>query len=156
MAGSGLRAKTGTANVVQSLLNQPQLLLGASAILLVGSIALIIRLRRISPEERERRRRLLVNRHRRGIEGLLTEASDDLIHYQYSLRGVAYFASQDVRALRDQLPGEPSRLIGPVSVRYEPNNPANSIVVCEEWSGLPAMPAVSVGSEITEENTRCN
>jgi hypothetical protein len=26
--------------------------------------------------------------------------------------------------------------LGPVSVKYDPRNPANSIVVSEEWSGL--------------------
>jgi len=68
---------------------------------------------------------------------MITEASEDLIHYQYELRGVAYFASQDVSGLRAWLPEEPARLIGAVSVKYDPRNPANSIVLCEEWSGLP-------------------
>ena len=92
--------------------------------------------RRVSPEELERRRRLIVNRHRRTIEGFITEANSEIIHYQYELRGVTYFASQEIKHLLDNLPPDPSRLIGPVSVRFEPNNPANSIVVCEEWSGL--------------------
>jgi hypothetical protein len=34
------------------------------------------------------------------------------------------------------LPRDPGRLIGPASVKYEPANPANSIVLCEGWSGL--------------------
>lgn len=133
-----------------------QALLAGSAVALVASVALIIRLRRITPEERERRRRLAVNRHRRSVEGLLSEASPEIIHYQYELRGVSYFASQDVSALRERLPAEPSRLIGPVSVRYEPKNPANSIVVCEEWSGLPAPVMEFESIEVTEENMRCN
>ncbi|MCL4793906.1 MAG: hypothetical protein KJZ84_05055 [Bryobacteraceae bacterium] len=134
----------------------PQILLAVSAVALALSVVWMIRLRRISPEEKERRRRQMVATNRRSVEGLITEASVELIHYQYGLRGVSYFASQDVRALRSRLPGDPSRLIGPVSVRYEPNNPANSIVVSEDWSGLPVLNVESVRSEVSEENTRCN
>ena len=137
------------------LLKPPQTLLAVGAATLAASVFLIIRLRRLTPEERERRRRFAVSRHRRSIEGLLTEASAEMIHYQYDLRGVSYFASQDVRALGAWLPADPSRLIGPVTVRYEPRNPANSIVICEEWSGLPAPPEESGKSELSEESTRC-
>ena len=77
-----------------------------------------------------------VNRSQRTTEGLITEVSEDLIHYQYELRGVAYFASQDVSTLRERLPEDPSRLIGRASVKYDPRNPANSIVLSEDWSGL--------------------
>lgn len=137
------------------MLTSTHLLLAGSAAALVASVTLFIRLRRISPEERERRRRHAVSAHRRSVEGLLTEANEEIIHYQYDLRGVSYFASQDVSALRACLPAEPSRLIGPVTVRYEPRNPANSIVVCEEWSGLPASNVESENTEVSEENTRC-
>lgn len=142
--------------MLNSVLSHPQAWLIGSAVVLIASIGLMIRLRRVNPEERERRRRLLVNQNRRSVEGLLTEASTEIIHYQYALRGVSYFASQDVRHLRDHLPEDPARLIGPVTIRYEPRNPANSIVVCELWSGLPALAVESVKSEVSEENTRCN
>jgi hypothetical protein len=111
--------------------------------------------RRITPEERERRRRLDVNRTRRSIEGTITEASESIIHYQYELRGVTYFASQDVSSLQAQLPPEPTRLIGPVTVRFEPANPANSIVVCEEWSGLPAKRSTH-RTDPSREDMECN
>ena len=67
----------------------------------------------------------------------ITEAGPDLIHYQYELSVVTYFASQDVSALLASLPADPTRLVGAVSVKYDLKNPANSIVLCEEWSGLP-------------------
>lgn len=111
--------------------------------------------RRVTPEERERQRRWTVNYHRRAIEGFITEATEDIIQFQYELRGVAYFASQDVSALRSLLPADPSRLIGPVSVRFEPNNPANSIVVCEEWSGLPLRHGPEATDQ-TREDIECN
>lgn len=137
------------------MLTSTHLLLAGGTAALAASVALFIRLRRIGPEERERRRRHAVSLHRRSVEGLLTEASEEIIHYQYDLRGVSYFASQDVSALRNRLPAEPSRLIGPVTVRYEPKNPANSIVVCEDWSGLPVVHVESENTEVSEENTRC-
>lgn len=86
--------------------------------------------------ERERRRRVFVNRSSRTTEAIITEASAELIHYEYELRGVQYFASQDVTALQALLPPDPTRLIGAVSAKYDPRNPANSIVLCEDWSGL--------------------
>lgn len=106
-------------------------------VVLGGATLLILWKRRLTPDERERRRRLAINRKRRTIEGFITEATSEIIHYQYALRSVEYFASQDVSSLTQFLPAEPSRLIGPVSVRFDPQNPANSIILCEEWSGLP-------------------
>lgn len=97
----------------------------------------IVYRRRMTPAERERRRRAMVNRTQRTAEAVVTEASAEMIQFQYELRGVRYFASQDVSVLGAYLPEDMTRLIGPVSVKYDPRNPANSIVVCEEWTGLP-------------------
>lgn len=120
------------------VLQDPRFLLGAvSSVGLVAAAVVIIFKRRLTPAEKERRRREVLNRQRRTVEGFVTESSGDLIHYQYEFRGVTYFASQDVSALHAVLPPDPTRLIGAVSVKYDPKNPANSIVVCEGWSGLP-------------------
>ena len=99
----------------------------------------IVYQRRLTPQEKERRRRLALNRWQRTVEGLVLDAGPDLIHYQYELRGVAYSASQDVSALRHLLPEDPARLAGVANVKYDPRNPANSIILCEEWSGLPGI-----------------
>ncbi|WP_321475626.1 hypothetical protein [uncultured Paludibaculum sp.] len=110
---------------------------GIAATVVLAALAIyIVFQRRLTPVEKERRRRVFVNRGNRTIEGVITEAGEDLIHFQYELRGVMYFASQDVTALRTLLPPHPDRLIGAVSVKYDPRNPANSIVICEDWSGL--------------------
>jgi len=106
---------------------------------------------RPSPEERERMRRLAVNQTRRALEGVITEADENMIHYRYELRGVSYFASQDVSSLRDRLPDDPPRLIGPAGVRYDPRNPANSIVVCEDWSGFTVRAAEPARNPTSEE-----
>lgn len=121
------------------LLKDPRYLIGllVTAILVPLAVYIVFQ-RRITPVEKERRRRAFVNRGSRTIEGLISEANADLIHFQYELRGVMYFASQDVSALHPLLPLNPERLIGAVSVKYDPRNPANSIVLCEDWSGLSA------------------
>jgi len=91
-----------------------------------------------NPEKRERNRRLNVHRHGRIGDAIITEASDNSIFYSYSVRGVQYTASQDITALREHLPAEPHRLVGIAGLKYATNNPANSILICEEWSGLRA------------------
>ena len=103
---------------------------------------------RITPEERERRRRTgLVARGKMG-DATVTEFRGDLLFYSYSVRGVEYIASQDLTHLHEYLPADPLVLVGSVSVRYDPKNPANSIVLAEQWSGLrvPADPEEVKGS----------
>ncbi len=90
---------------------------------------------RVTPEERERRRRaMLVARGKMG-DAALVEIRENLIFFTYSVRGVEYTASQDISTLRDQVPQDLSALLA-VAVKYLAQNPANSIVLAEEWSGL--------------------
>ena len=90
---------------------------------------------RVPPEERERQRRaMLVARGKMG-DATLVEVREDLLFYTYDVRGLEYTASQDVSRLKQNLPDE-LHVGGPVSVRYDPRNPANSIVLAEQWSGL--------------------
>ena len=67
---------------------------------------------------------------RRGRLGdaLVTEAEENLLYYSYSIRGVQYTASQDVSSLRDRLPEDLGRVVGPATMKYTPANPANSIL----------------------------
>jgi hypothetical protein len=125
----------------------------ASAALFALALWIVFK-RRLTPAEKERRRRAAVQQRGRTVEGVITEADSASIHYCYQLRGVSYFASQDISALLERIPGDPSRLVGPVSVKYEPNNPANSIVLCEEWSGLPVKSGTPE-SETSKEEPAC-
>jgi hypothetical protein len=79
--------------------------------------------------------------HKRGrlCDGMITESAAGTIYYSYCISGVVYTASQDVSQLSAYLPSSPERLIGSVWLKYASNNPANSIVVCEHWSGLPTV-----------------
>lgn len=112
------------------------ILAGVGAALIAVTVWLILRMR-ISPRERERRRRVAVNAHGRMTDGSVTEATAGNLFYTYSVAGVEYTTSQDVSDLTDMLPLGPEHYIGcTVTVKYSTKNPANSIVVCEEWTGL--------------------
>ena len=112
-------------------------ILGAVGAGAVGfGVRLALRMMQANPEKRERKRRLFLHRHGRLGDALILEASDTLLYYSYSVRGVQYQASQDIGGLRHLLPIEPERLIGAASLKYSSKNPANSMLICEEWSGL--------------------
>ena len=96
---------------------------------------------RITPEERERRRRSALVDHGKMGDALLVEIRDDLLFYSYGVRGVEYTASQDVSMLKEHMPLDFST-IDAVLVKYDPKNPANSIVLAEQWSGLRASKVV--------------
>jgi hypothetical protein len=113
----------------------------AGALLLVGvGVYVIIRVRR-KPKDKEQRRRLTVNQEGRIGDATITDIQEGFFFYSYSISGVAYTASQDVSKLGEHLPANPERLIGQAaSLKYAPQNPANSILVCEHWSGLRVNP----------------
>jgi len=114
--------------------------------LLVG-LALWIRGRRKSAAERERERRLAINEQGRITDGILVEAeaetgdeqtASSLLFYRYNAKGLEYSAAQDISGLVHLTPPR-SRLPGvPVQVKYHPQRPSDSIILCEQWSGLPS------------------
>ena len=59
-----------------------------------------------------------------------------LLVYQYDIAGVSYECSQDVTYLRPMINLHSCRLGLPTSVRYDPQNPGNSMVLSEKWMGL--------------------
>jgi hypothetical protein len=67
---------------------------------------------------------------------MLMEAEGSILHYTYSVSGVDYNASQDISGLSNLVPRDAALIIGPVTLKYLVRNPANSIVICETWSGL--------------------
>jgi len=104
--------------------------------LLAAGAYVVVRIRR-QPKDKEKRRRLAVNLHGRLGDATITDANENALFYEYSVRGVTYTASQDISQLREHIATNPERLIGlPASLKYAPQNPANSILLCEEWSGL--------------------
>jgi hypothetical protein len=59
-----------------------------------------------------------------------------LLHYTYSISGVTYETAQDITGL--DLRAHLSRLAAgqTASVKYDPSNPSNSILLADDWSGL--------------------
>lgn len=114
-----------------------------AALAAAGGLAwYLFRRPRPTEEEIERARRQLLASSGRITDGSITEAplrgensgGSQLIVYNYRIGGVTYEAAQDVTALGMMV--QDIRTDLPVQVRYEPHNPANSIVVAESWSGL--------------------
>ncbi len=116
--------------------------LGCGGILCIAAGWLCYRIwsrKRVSPEEREQRRRRDLVSHGKITDATLVDISEDALFYSYLVRGVEYTACQDVANLKHHMPADVRTLGGgPVSVRYQPKNPANSIVLAEGWSGLRA------------------
>jgi hypothetical protein len=126
------------------------LAIAAGTVVLGGAAWYFLRRPRPSPEDLERERREQLGSSGRitdgsileTAEGHITHAADieeshgtpQVIIYNYRIAGVIYEAAQDVTTLSDMVRDIRTDL--PVQVRYEPHNPANSIVVAENWSGL--------------------
>jgi hypothetical protein len=112
-------------------------LIASTGAAVVLTVWLLRALRRVTPEEKERRRRTVVNAQGRLGAAVIVDVGDGVIVYSYSVAGVRYAATQDVSALRALLPDSPQRLVGhPAALKYLARSPENSIVVCEEWSGV--------------------
>jgi hypothetical protein len=62
--------------------------------------------------------------------------SATVLIYHYDVAGVSYECSQEVTYLRPLINLHSCRLGLPTSVRYDPQNPGNSLVVSERWIGL--------------------
>jgi hypothetical protein len=118
---------------------------GSLALVAFG-FALISRKSRRSPDQKERERRERISLGGRITDGTVidvheVEATDgqpeaQLIVYQYDVAGVSYECSQDVTWLRHLVDLHSCRLGVPTSVKYDPQNPGNSIVIAEKWMGL--------------------
>ncbi len=59
-----------------------------------------------------------------------------LVSYSYAISGVTYHTAQDITGLESQVRLE--RLVAgqPASIKYDPSNPVDSILVADDWSGL--------------------
>ncbi len=80
---------------------------------------------------------------RRSVDGAgdlaaAPELPPSVLQYQYRVAGVQYESAQDVSTLVDYVRN--LRVDLPIQIRYDPQNPGNSIVVSESWSGLRVGP----------------
>jgi len=59
-----------------------------------------------------------------------------LLHYTYAISGVSYETAQDVTGLEERLHVARVAAGQIASVKYDPSNPSNSILLADDWSGL--------------------
>lgn len=109
-----------------------------------AGIAWLILSRRKTPEERERMRRQRLSAIGRITDGNVVDVQESnspggttqLLIYNYDISGVAYEASQDITHLGQLIDLNSVRLSLPISIKYDPHNPGDSIVIAESWTGL--------------------
>ena len=113
------------------------------------------------PEEIERKRRLHLNQIGRIAEGQVVELAAhpaepreakrffgsrarplssstlrQLVSYSYAISGVTYHTAQDITGLESQVSLDKLVAGQPASIKYDPSNPTDSILVADDWSGL--------------------
>jgi hypothetical protein len=103
--------------------------------------------KRPTAEELERARRQMLVQSGRIVDGMLldvreVEAEDGrtltMLLFSYRNGGVNYECSQDITDMPGVVDLAQVRAGFPCSIRYQPGNPQNSLVVAEKWSGLRA------------------
>jgi hypothetical protein len=138
------------------------LAMGGAAIAAMAMIAYAFFRPEENPEEIERKRRLHLNQIGRIAEGQVVElvahppeprakgkslfgsrarpvenlSPRQLVSYSYAISGVTYHTAQDITGLESQV--RLDRLVAgqPASIKYDPSNPTDSILVADDWSGL--------------------
>jgi hypothetical protein len=149
---------------LKELLADWKMLLGVAVGVIAGIVLVAYAFIRpaTNQEEAERKRRLHLNHIGRIAEGQVVELADHpapevevrhglfgkhsqpmadgrprhLVSYIYSISGVTYQTAQDITGLESQVRFE--RLVAgqAASVKYDPSNPSDSILVADDWSGI--------------------
>ncbi len=130
---------------IDSLTLLTYVLIGTAVLLVATGLVWRWKSRRLDPAEAERRRRLHINRVGRIVEARVVELKDEvpdgqgpapLLVYKYEVRGVEYQAAQDIGFVRHRLDLRRVASGQAASVKYDPQRPTNSIILCEDWSGV--------------------
>jgi hypothetical protein len=126
-------------------MNQLSIWVSAGAMVSAASAVVLWYLRsRITPEQREMFRRRRICEFGRITDGTLLDvceideggSSGQMLLYCYEVAGVRYECAQEVTQLGEHINLTSCRVGSATSVRYDPRQPGNSIVVAESWSGL--------------------
>jgi hypothetical protein len=119
------------------------LIFGGTAVAM--ALAYLFRRKPKTAKDLERERREFLDHVGRITDGTVIDVQElpmsdhrsaTMLIYQYDVAGVSYEASQDVTYLRQWINLHSCRLGLPTSVKYDPQNPGNSLVVSESWMGL--------------------
>jgi hypothetical protein len=137
------------------------LALGGGSVLAIALLLYAFVHPKVDPEEAERKRRLHLNHIGRIAEGQVVDLSEQpaiegvrrgllksrahtlpdvrprfLVCYSYSISGVTYHTAQDITGLESQVQFKRLMAGQQASVKYDPSNPSDSILVADDWSGL--------------------
>ena len=138
------------------------LALVGAALAALAMIAYAFKRPPVDTEEDERKRRLHLNQIGRIAEGQVVELVEHppkpynprkklfgsrarpitaplprhLVSYSYAISGVTYQTAQDITGLESQIRFDRLAAGQPASVKYDPSNPSDSILVADDWSGL--------------------
>ncbi len=131
-----------------------EIVAGLTAIVGLAAVALwLVFRRRPSAEELEQARRKFLVQSGRLVDGMLLDVCQvpfppasksepahtlTMLLFSYRIGGAEYECSQNITNLTGVVDAEQVRAGFPCTVRYQPGNPQNSIVVAEEWTGLRA------------------
>jgi hypothetical protein len=151
---------------LNTFLSDWQTLIPVAGIVILAAVVIFFWLRRKPPDpaEIERERRAYLNRVGRIVEGQVLEVVEHkiaapapvadgkraslaksnnaphglqrLLYYTYAISGVTYETAQDITGLEERLHMTPVAAGQTASVKYDPSNPSNSILLADDWSGL--------------------
>jgi hypothetical protein len=120
-------------------------LVAGGGVVVMGAYA-VLRRKPKTPEAIERERRSWLESTGRITDGTVIDVQEltpeqahhaaVMLIYKYDVAGVSYECSQDVTYLRHWINLHSCRLGLHTSVKYDPQNPGNSLVVSENWMGL--------------------
>lgn len=136
--------------------NDWQIVAGVTTIAAVAGVALwLVMRRRPSAEEIECARRQFLVQSGRLVDGMFLDVYDvkgddgrmqTFLLFSYRIGGVDYECSQEITTMPGIVNVAEVRAGFPCTVRYQPGNPYNSIVVAEGWTGLraglPQLPSI--------------
>jgi hypothetical protein len=138
------------------------LALTGGTVLAIALIAFAFMRPNVDPEQAERKRRLHLNLIGRIAEGQVVDLNEHpappalvrrgflirrsqplpdtrprhMVSYSYSISGVTYHTAQDITGLESQVRFDRLMAGQQASVKYDPSNPTDSILVADDWSGL--------------------
>jgi hypothetical protein len=151
---------------LKTFLSDWQNLIPVAGLVALAAVGIFFWLRRkpVDPSDEERQRRAYLNRVGRIVEGQVLEivehgrtappAADGkpagsvgtnhgsanvpqrLLYYTYAISGVTYETAQDITGLEERLHLTRVASGQTASVKYDPSNPSNSILLADDWSGL--------------------
>jgi hypothetical protein len=136
--------------------------MGVAAVAAIAMVAYAFFRPSEPPEDIERKRRLQLNQIGRIAEGQVVDVVENppeeppkqkglfgskpapvvdnrprhLVSYSYAISGVTYHTAQDITGLESQVKFERLVTGQPASIKYDPANPTDSIIVADDWSGL--------------------